>query len=230
MKTTELLPITEKNASLTMSSREIAELINKNHSDLCRSIERLIAKEVIGGYQPMAYTHPQNGQTYYEYHLTKRDSLIVVAQNCPEFTAAIVDRWQELEAQQAVQLPQTFAEALRLAADLEEQKQALLLENQRMKPKAAFVEHYVEVGTTKSLRETAKILKMPEKAMIQRLVEDRILYRQSNNLLPYQKYHEHELFAVKTGTAEHGHNFTQTRVTSKGMAFIANRYASELMQ
>jgi hypothetical protein len=105
MKTTELLPITEKNASLTMSSREIAELINKNHSDLCRSIERLIAKEVIGGYQPMAYTHPQNGQTYYEYHLTKRDSLIVVAQNCPEFTAAIVDRWQELEAQQAVQLP-----------------------------------------------------------------------------------------------------------------------------
>lgn len=230
MKTTELLPITEKNASLTMSSREIAELINKNHSDLCRSIERLIAKEVIGGYQPMAYTHPQNGQTYYEYHLTKRDSLIVVAQNCPEFTAAIVDRWQELEAQQAVQLPQTFAEALRLAADLEEQKQALLLENQRMKPKAAFVEHYVEVGTTKSLRETAKILKMPEKAMIQRLVEDRILYRQSNNLLPYQKYHERELFAVKTGTAEHGHNFTQTRVTSKGMAFIANRYASELMQ
>lgn len=230
MKTTELLPITEKNASLTMSSREIAELINKNHSDLCRSIERLIAKEVIGGYQPMAYTHPQNGQTYYEYHLTKRDSLIVVAQNCPEFTAAIVDRWQELEAQQAVQLPQTFAEALRLAADLEEQKQALLLENQRMKPKAAFVEHYVEVGTTKSLREIAKILKMPEKAMIQRLVEDRILYRQSNNLLPYQKYHERELFAVKTGTAEHGHNFTQTRVTSKGMAFIANRYASELMQ
>ena len=230
MKTTELLPITEKNASLTMSSREIAELINKNHSDLCRSIERLIAKEVIGGYQPMAYTHPQNGQTYYEYHLTKRDSLIVVAQNCPEFTAAIVDRWQELEAQQAVQLPQTFAEALRLAADLEEQKQALFLENQQLKPKAAFVEHYVEVGTTKSLRETAKILKMPEKAMIQRLVEDRILYRQSNNLLPYQKYHERELFAVKTGTAEHGHNFTQTRVTSKGMAFIANRYASELMQ
>ena len=55
---------------------------------------------MIWGYQPMAYTHPQNGQTYYEYHLTKRDSLIVVAQNCPEFTAAIVDRWQALENQQ----------------------------------------------------------------------------------------------------------------------------------
>nr|DAX16276.1 MAG TPA: KilAC domain protein [Caudoviricetes sp.] len=230
MKATELLPITEKNASLTMSSREIAEIISNRHSVVCRSIERLIEKGVIKGYAPMVYTHEQNGQQYYEYHLEKRDTYIVVAQLSPEFTARLVDRWQELEAQQAVQLPQTFAEALRLAADLEEQKQALFLENQQLKPKAAFVEHYVEVGTTKSLRETAKILKMPEKAMIQRLVEDRILYRQSNNLLPYQKYHERELFAVKTGTAEHGHNFTQTRVTSKGMAFIANRYASELMQ
>ena len=230
MKTTELLPITEKNASLTMSSREIEEIISNRHSVVCRSIERLIEKGVIKGYAPMVYTHEQNGQQYYEYHLEKRDTYIVVAQLSPEFTARLVDRWQELEAQQAVQLPQTFAEALRLAADLEEQKQALFLENQQLKPKAAFVEHYVEVGTTKSLRETAKILKMPEKAMIQRLVEDRILYRQSNNLLPYQKYHERELFAVKTGTAEHGHNFTQTRVTSKGMAFIANRYASELMQ
>ncbi|MDP1165211.1 phage regulatory protein/antirepressor Ant, partial [Klebsiella pneumoniae] len=29
----------------------------------------------------------------------KRDSIIVVAQLCPEFTARLVDRWQELEAQ-----------------------------------------------------------------------------------------------------------------------------------
>ncbi|APF00651.1 hypothetical protein BG030_22860 [Pseudomonas putida] len=27
----------------------------------------------------------------------KRDSIIVVAQNSPEFTARLVDRWQELE-------------------------------------------------------------------------------------------------------------------------------------
>lgn len=230
MKTTELLPITEKNASLTMSSREIAELCEKRHDNVLKLVRELIERGLLKNTTPHSYIHPQNNQRYFEFFSDKRDTLVIVARLSPEFTAAVVDRWQELEAQQAVQLPQTFAEALRLAADLEEQKQALLLENQRMKPKVAFVEHYVEVGTTKSLRETAKILKMPEKAMIQRLVEDRILYRQSNNLLPYQKYHERELFAVKTGTAEHGHNFTQTRVTSKGMAFIANRYASELMQ
>ncbi|WP_276783641.1 phage antirepressor KilAC domain-containing protein [Haemophilus paraphrohaemolyticus] len=231
MKATELLPITEKNASLTMSSREIAELCEKEHRHVARDIEVMFEQLEIDtkGYAQI-WTHPQNGQSYREFLLPKDLTLTLVAGYNVRLRKRIIDRWLELEAKQAVQLPQTFAEALRLAADLEEQKQALLLENQRMKPKVAFVEHYVEVGTTKSLRETAKILKMPEKAMIQRLVEDRILYRQSNNLLPYQKYYERELFAVKTGTAEHGHNFTQTRVTSKGMAFIANRYASELMQ
>ncbi|AUI67156.1 MULTISPECIES: Rha family transcriptional regulator [Glaesserella] len=124
---TELLSTNQReNATLTMSSREIALLINKNHADLCRSIERLSAKGIIKGYQPMAYTHPQNGQTYYEYHLEKRDCLVVVAQNCPEFTAAIVDRWQELEQKQVQQLP-SYSEALRQLADkIEESEQKSL--------------------------------------------------------------------------------------------------------
>lgn len=46
----ELLPINDKNASaLTMSSREITKLVNSRHSDVCKSIETLISKGVIGG-------------------------------------------------------------------------------------------------------------------------------------------------------------------------------------
>ncbi|MGY6104185.1 hypothetical protein C2831_10875 [Pasteurella multocida] len=224
----QLLNISEQKARLTMSSREIASLINKNHSDLCRSIERLMVKGVIRGYQPMAYTHPQNGQTYYEYQLEKRDCLIVVAQNCPEFTAAIVDRWQELENQQKPTALSRKELAL-MVLQAEEENERLQLENAQLKPKANFVDHYVEVGTSKSLREVAKILKMPERAMIERLIQDRLLYRQSGALLPYQTAHSRDLFTVKTGTAEHGHNYTQTRVTSKGIEYIASRYASELM-
>jgi hypothetical protein len=85
------------NEVLKMSSREISALTGSRHGDVCRSIERLMESKVIGGYAPSAYTHPQNGQTYQEYFLDKRDSLIVVAQLFPAFTAAIVDRWQELE-------------------------------------------------------------------------------------------------------------------------------------
>ncbi|MDY3122864.1 MAG: phage regulatory protein/antirepressor Ant [[Actinobacillus] rossii] len=228
----QLLNISEKNAStLTMSSREITKLVNSRHSDVCKSIETLISKGVIGGYQPKPYTHPQNGQVYHEYFLNKRDTYILVAQFSPEFTAAVIDRWQELENQQATALlPQNYLQALEKLVETEREKQALALENQEMKPKADFVDHYVEVGTTKSFREVAKILNMPERRMIECLVFDKFLYRQSGNLLPYQKSQERGLFTVKTGTAEHGHNFTQTRVTSKGIEFIASRYASELMQ
>ena len=149
MKTTELLPITEKNASLTMSSREIAELCEKEHRHVARDIEVMFEQLEIDtkGYAQI-WTHPQNGQQYYEYHLEKRDTYIVVAQLSPEFTARLVDRWQELEAQQAVQLPQTFAEALRLAADLEEQKQALLIENQQQSTQITSMESYFRNGIT----------------------------------------------------------------------------------
>lgn len=127
-----------------------------------------------------------------------------------------------MKNQQAVKLPQSFSEALLLAAELQAEKE-------RNAPKVAFVNHYVEVGTSKSFREVAKILKMPEKALISRLIEDKCLYRQSGNLLPYQTAHSKELFTVKTGTSDYGHNYTQTRVTAKGIEWIAQRYASELM-
>lgn len=228
----ELLPINDKNASaLTMSSREITKLVNSRHNDVCKSIETLISKGVIGGYQPKPYTHPQNGQIYYEYFLNKRDTYILVAQFSPEFTAAVIDRWQELENQQnpTALLPQNYLQALEQLVASEKEKQALALENKAMKPKADFVDLYVDIGTTKSLRETAKILNMPEKAMIAALERDKALYRQSGNLIPYSDKQSRGLFTVKTGTAEHGHNFTQTRVTSKGIQWIAQRYASELM-
>ncbi|EPY99664.1 phage antirepressor KilAC domain-containing protein [Mannheimia haemolytica] len=225
---TQLLNISHQKSTLTMSSREIAQITESRHSDVCVSIDRLMKKGVIGGYQAMPYTHPQNGQIYYEYHINKRDTYVIVAQLSPAFTARLVDRWQELENQQCI--PQSFSQALRLAA---EQQEVIEQQNHQLAiqaPKVAFVEHYVEVGTTKSLRETAKILNFPEKRLIECLERDRVLYRQSGNLLPYQDKQAKQLFAVKTGTAEHGHNFTQTRVTAKGIEWIAQRYASELGQ
>ena len=218
-----------KNSSvLTMSSREIADLVESRHDSVKRTIERLQDKGLIQ-LTPMVEVKNHLGQVVTEYQLIKRDTYVVVAQLSPEFTARLVDRWQELENQQLPKIPQTLSEALRLAADQAEQieRQNLLIEQQR--PKVEFVQRYVEAGTTKSLRETAKILKMPERTMIDCLVGDGLLFRQSGNLLPYQKYHVKGLFDVKTGTTEYGHNYTQTRVTSKGIEYIASRYASELM-
>ena len=88
--------LVQSNQSITMTSREIAELIGKQHSNIKISAERLAESGVIGTLATQEFTH--NGNSYTEYLLCKRDSLVLVAQNSPEFTAKIVDRWQELEA------------------------------------------------------------------------------------------------------------------------------------
>lgn len=126
--------LTQRAVNLTMSTREIAQLLNKQHSNIKVSAERLAEKGTIA-LQGSDFEH--NGNTYTEYLLNKRDTLILVAQNCPEFTAAIVDRWQELEEQQALKLPQTFAEALQLAADQAKQLELAA-------PKVAFVDNLVD--------------------------------------------------------------------------------------
>nr|DAF21218.1 MAG TPA: antirepressor protein [Caudoviricetes sp.] len=222
----ELLTITKENTSaLTMGSREIANLCGKDHRHVIRDIEVMFEQLGINSKEYVQiWTHPQNGQSYREFMLPKNLTFTLVAGYNVILRKRIIDRWLELENQQkpTALIPQSFSEALMLAAKLQAEKE-------RNAPKVAFVDHYVEVGTSKSFRETAKILKMPERALVNRLVEDKYLYRQSGVLLPYQSAHTKDLFTVKTGTAEHGHNYTQTRVTSKGIEFIASRYASELM-
>lgn len=222
----QLLTITKENTSaLTMGSREIANLCGKDHRHVVRDIEVMFEQLGINSKEYVQiWTHPQNGQSYREFMLPKNLTFTLVAGYNVILRKRIIDRWLELENQQkpTALIPQSFSEALMLAAQLQAEKE-------RNAPKVAFVDHYVEVGTSKSFRETAKILKMPERALVNRLLEDKYLYRQSGVLLPYQSAHTKDLFTVKTGTAEHGHNYTQTRVTSKGIEFIASRYASELM-
>jgi phage regulator Rha-like protein len=119
---------------LTMSTREIASMLGKNNSDIKRSALRLEQKGLLT--QPLAeFDYDHKGNVYNEYRLNKRDSILLVAQNSPEFTAAIVDRWQELE-NQLPKIPTNFAEALQLAADQAKQLELAA-------PKVAFVDNLV---------------------------------------------------------------------------------------
>ena len=79
------------NNALTMSSREIAELIEKQHSNIKISAERLEKKGVIGALAVQEFTH--NGNTYTEYLLNKRDSFVVVAKVSPQHIGKVIDAW-----------------------------------------------------------------------------------------------------------------------------------------
>ena len=86
----------------TMTSLEISELVESRHDKVRQSIERLAGRGIFTLPPAGEVSNPGMGPAAITiYRLDKRSSLIVVAQLCPEFTARIVDRWQELEAQQA---------------------------------------------------------------------------------------------------------------------------------
>lgn len=121
-----------KSAPVTMSSLEISELVKSRHTDVRRSIERLMQKGVIAS-APMAFLANINGLgkvvKVKAYLLGKRDSYVVVAQLSPEFTGALVDRWQQLESQvSAPYLPSTYKEALLALVVAEEEKEKLCIE------------------------------------------------------------------------------------------------------
>lgn len=113
---------------------------------------------------------------------------MIVAQLSPEFTARLVDRWQELENNGGMIVPRSLPEALRLAADLAEQKQRLSEELAVAAPKAEFVDRYVTATGSMTFRQVAKLLnaKEPEFAMF--LIENGIMYRLNRVLTPKSKH------------------------------------------
>lgn len=121
--------ITTGSPVTTMSSREIAELVEKRHDVTKLSMERLAEKKIID-LPPLVEYLDSLGRPATEYRIGKRDSYIVVAQLSPEFTARLVDRWQELEDKNKVALPD-FSDpvaAARAWADQVEQRQLIAIE------------------------------------------------------------------------------------------------------
>ncbi|HAA07662.1 MAG TPA: DNA-binding protein [Acinetobacter schindleri] len=142
------------NSEQSMNSLDISELVQSELRAVNLSIERLAKRGVIQ-LHPMVKVENKQSLSPNKYTSVyifsgeqgKLDSITVVAQLCPEFTAALVKRWYELENQNAVQLPQTFAEALQLAAD-----QARQLELAAPK-----VQYFDRVADTKNLLNASQV-------------------------------------------------------------------------
>ena len=220
------------NAQLTMSSREIASLLESRHRDVCISITRLMESGAIAGYAATPYTHEQNQQTYFEYFVSKRDSYVIVAQMSPAFTAALVDRWQELENASKPAIPQTYAAALleagRLALENEKQAEQLRL----AAPKVEFVNKFIQADSgNMTFRAAAKILKINEREFRTFLKDSKIMYLLGGDWVPYQQHIEAGRFEIKAGLAEHeekSHAFKQSKFTPKGIEWVAGEYAKHM--
>ncbi|MDF4625023.1 phage antirepressor KilAC domain-containing protein [Vibrio parahaemolyticus] len=199
---------------MTMSSREIAELTKKDHKNVLRVIRSLIDGQVlVAQIEPLKFEY--RGQLFDYFELGKRDSLVVVARLSPEFTAAVVDRWQELEKKSQVSVPATFAEALQLAAN---QAKELEAKNQQLAiaaPKAEFADAVAGADKGVLLGQFAKAVGLGPIAIFRILRELKIFISRGNSYnLPYQEFVERGYFTVKQGTYETN---SETRISHTAM-------------
>jgi phage regulator Rha-like protein len=233
----EIVSLNTSGETLTMSSREIAELTNSRHDSVKRTIERLAESGVIR-LPPMVDFEIINNlglkSSYSAYVFSgtqgKRDSLIVVAQLCPEFTARIVDRWQELEAQQAKPALDLANPAHLRSALLSYTEKVIALEAKvdELKPKADALDRIATISEgSYCIRDAAKILRQKEKEFRRFLHGKEWAYPRLGNSgwIAYSEtlqkgWMEHK---VTEGDRPDGSRWVshQARITAKGMVKLA---------
>ncbi len=217
-------------AALTMTSLEIADLTGKRHGDVMRDIRAMmdvlqqnadlrsvcISSTYVG----------DNEQRYPQYELDKDTSLTLLLGYDVAARMRVIKRWQELEAKQGPALPQTMAQALRLAAEQAEHIEVQEAQLREAAPKVEYVDRYVAANGAQGFRQVAKLLNANEPEFRLFLQDKKIMYRLGGEWTAHQNHIEAGRFVVKTGVATRNeHAFSTTKFTPKGVEWIAGEWA-----
>lgn len=213
----------------TMSSREIAEYVGTSHDSVLKTVRQLVDRGVVCGNET-PYIHPQNSQSYPEFLLDYRNTMVVVSGYSPEVRARIIDRWQELEAK-PVASELTRLDILKLAMESEQGRLEAEAKLALAAPKVDFVDRYVQPGTgSMGLRQVCKVLVAKQNEFTDFLLTRGLMYRTTPQgpLTPRAEHIHNGRFEAKTGTAEHGdssHAYVHYKFTPKGVEWIAGEWA-----
>lgn len=201
--------------AITMTSREIADLTNKNHSDVIRDILNTLNQAEIDASKFAVIYKDSQSRSQKEYLLPKRECDLVVSGYSVKYRLAIIDRWQELEQKQTPQfkIPQTLSEALQLAAN---QAAQLELQAPMVKVYELLADRKGDVSTTivaKELGTTAfKLNKFLRDSGVKWLNAD----------LPKAGF---ETWFNCICDVKNNHEFTQCLITPKGQIEIATLWS-----
>lgn len=214
---------------VTMSSREIADLVESRHDNVKTTIERLVARGVIAS--PAMQEKPTAGRPVIEYLIGKRDSFVIVAQLSPEFTARLVDRWQELEARAAQPAVNLSDPAFLRAALLQYTEKTIALEQAvaAAAPKVQALDRLARADGSMCITNAAKALQVQPKALFERMSADQWIYRRpgSAEWTAYQDKLQRGLLEHKITTVNRtdGSEKVTSRVlvTARGLTALAQK-------
>ena len=235
------LTLTEA-ATLTMSSREIAELTGKQHAHVIRDIRAMTdALEDDPNLDHVEETKDSRGYTA-EISLPKDLTLTLVAGYNVKLRKRIIDRWLELDARQAATpaIPQTLPEALRLAAEAIEERDRLALENQAKAaalaiaaPKAQALDRIAADDKALTVTQAAKVLGVKREALTTWLSANGWMYRQNGSWVAYQQHIQNGRLLYKEARYTDENTGQEVyrpycHITPKGLAKLAEAFSREV--
>ena len=232
-----------------LDSREVAEMVGKEHNKLLRDIRSYIeqlGESKIGHtdfFAESTYKTEQN-KTMPCYLVSKKGCEFIAHKltgvKGTEFTAKYIDRFHTMEQIIADHIPQgkellalAVLEAQKTINDLQSNNAALLEDNKRMKPKEAFADAVSTSDTSILIGELAKILRQNgvhtgQNRLFAYLRNNGYLIKGgSSKNMPTQKSMEAGLFEIKERTITNPDESIRitrtTMVTGKGQQYFINK-------
>lgn len=222
----------EKGTSIT-NSLLVAEKFGKEHKNVIQNIENLVAQNSAAKLFFIESQYVNRGRLYPAYLMTRDGfSLLVMGftgSKALAFKLEFIEAFNKMEQQiKTLQIPTTFAEALRLAAEQAEDIERKNKQIEEQKPKVVFAESVMGSSNLILIRDFAKSLcvdnfKIGQNRLYSWFRENGILNSRNE---PYQNYVERGYFEVITrviGSGEATFTTNTTKITGAGQVYFAKR-------
>lgn len=229
---TELVFKSEKGTPIT-DSLLVAEKFGKEHRHVLDSIRNLVAENSAAKLFFIESQYENRGKLYPMYIMSRDGfSLLVMGftgSKALAFKIEFIEAFNKIEQQiKTLQIPTTFAEALRLAAEQAEDIERKNKQIEEQKPKVVFAESVMGSSNLILIRDFAKSLcdddfKIGQNRLYAWFRENGILNSRNE---PYQNYVERGYFEVITrviGSGEATFTTNTTKITGAGQVYFAKR-------
>ena len=200
----------------TMSSREIADLTNKDHKNVVRDIKNMMDQLSIDALTFERTYMDQLNRSRKEYLLDQETTLCLVSGYSAPLRMKIIKRWSDLEKNNGPSLPQTFAEALQLAADQAKQLEIAA-------PKVDFYDRVADVGNLMTAGVVGKKLGMSAQVLNTNLDHFKVYDKRQKGRVFNQWFIDKGYGEIKK--TENG--FNSSKFTNKGEQWVIEKFVSE---
>lgn len=223
-------------SAITMTSIEMVDYINSQrdedeaglqHKHFCEKVPKVLGVErsaELLADLPDSYGRPRKG-----YKFPKREACLMAMSYSYDLQAKVFDKMTELEGNLLAPkftIPASYSEALRFAADIQDQKDKADAALAIAAPKADAFDRISASPDTLTVTEASKVLGVKRKDLTARLHAEGWWYRQNSSWVAYDRY-------IKSGLLQYKEaNYTDEKtgmscakaychITQKGLAKLA---------